>query len=74
LHSPLQFFCSPLYPSPLLARIGLQLSAKTGRYLALLVCLLVGLLPPATAEVALAPRLVIIDTGIDSAMPLFTNH
>lgn len=39
-----------------------------------LVCLLLGLLPAATAEVALAPRLVIIDTGIDSSMPVFTNH
>ena len=58
----------------LLVWIGLQLSAKAGRGLALLVCLLVGLLPSATAEVALAPRLVIIDTGIDSSMPLFTNH
>lgn len=39
-----------------------------------LVCLLLGLLPAATAEVALAPRLVIIDTGIDSSMAVFTNH
>jgi len=58
----------------LLVWIGLQLSAKAGRGLALLVCLLVGLLPSATAEVGLVPRLVIIDTGIDSSMPLFTNH
>ena len=42
--------------------------------LVLLICLLLGLLPAASAEVALAPRLVIIDTGIDSSMPIFTNH
>jgi hypothetical protein len=36
--------------------------------------LLLGLLPSATAEVVLPPRLVIIDTGIDSSMPFFTNH
>ena len=42
--------------------------------LALLACLLLGLLPTATAEVAPVPRLVIIDTGIDSSMPIFTNH
>ena len=50
----------------------MQLRLQHG--LALLVCLLLGLLPSATAEVALAPRLVIIDSGIDSSMPLFTNH
>ncbi len=57
-----------------LAWIGLQLSAKARYGLILLLCLFVGLLPSASAEVVLAPRLVIIDTGIDSSMPLFTNH
>ena len=53
---------------------GRQLSAKTGAGFALLVCVLLGLAPWAKAESGLTPRLVIIDTGIDSSMPLFTNH
>jgi hypothetical protein len=56
------------------AQLIVQMSTKAPYGLALLVCLLLGLLPAATAEVALAPRLVIIDTGIDSSMPIFTNH
>lgn len=54
---------------------GLQLSAKTRYVVVVIFSLLTALLPArALAEAPLAPRLVIIDTGIDSSMPIFQNH